>query len=157
MSDSVIDFYSKLSNNNNKPFYPITWKNHHIYNNSMILCIGGTGAGKSNALLNFIHRSSGEFYQIIICSFSTTDEPLYKLLNEKEPNISLINNIEDVPELKILMINIKINLNLPDKEMRKINDYLISVRKMGFTVWLMAQNYVEVNKTIVKNLNYAIQ
>ena len=67
----------------------------------MILCIGGTGAGKSNALLNFIHRSSGEFYQIIICSFSTTEESLYNLLHENEPNISLINNIEDVPELKI--------------------------------------------------------
>ena len=40
--------------------------------------------------------------------------------------------------------------------MRKINDYLISVRKMGFTVWLMAQNYVEVNKTIIRNLNYII-
>ena len=67
----------------------------------MILCIGGTGAGKSNALLNFIHRSSGEFYQIIICSFSTTDEPLYNMLHEREPQINLINNIEDVPELKI--------------------------------------------------------
>ena len=40
--------------------------------------------------------------------------------------------------------------------MRKINDYLISGRKIGFTVWLMAQNYVEVNKTIVRNLNYII-
>ena len=53
MSDSVINFYSKLDKNNNKLFYPITWKNHHIYNNSMILCIGGTCAGKSNALLNY--------------------------------------------------------------------------------------------------------
>ena len=30
MSNSVINFYSKLDNNNNKLFYPITWKNHHI-------------------------------------------------------------------------------------------------------------------------------
>ncbi len=40
--------------------------------------------------------------------------------------------------------------------MRKINDYLISGRKFGFTVWLMAQNYVVVNKTIVRYLNYII-
>ena len=131
----------------------------------MILCIGGTGAGKSNALLNFIHRSSGEFYQIIICSFSTTDEPLYNLLHEKEPNISLINNIEDAPELKIFddkykdkpkLIVFDDFISLPDKEMRKINDYLISGRKMGFSCWLMAQNYVEVNKTMIRNLNYII-
>jgi spore coat polysaccharide biosynthesis predicted glycosyltransferase SpsG len=91
--------YKKLDNNK-KSIHPKTWRNHHIYNNSMILCIGGTGAGKSNALLNYIHRSSGEFFQIIICSFSTTDEPLYNMLHEKEPNIHLINNIDDVPELK---------------------------------------------------------
>ena len=64
MSDSVIDFYSKIGNGNKKSFHPKTWKNHHIYNNSMILCIGGTGAGKSNALLNYIHRSSGEFFKL---------------------------------------------------------------------------------------------
>lgn len=164
MSDSVINFYSKLENNN-KSIHPKTWKNHHIYNNSMILCIGGTGAGKSNALLNYIHRSSGEFFKIIICSFSTTDEPLYNMLKEKEPNINLINNIDDVPELKTFdnkykdkpkLIVFDDFINLSDKDMRKINDYLISGRKFGFTVWLMAQNYVEVNKTIVRNLNYII-
>ncbi len=32
--------------------------------------------------------------------------------------------------------------NLPDKDIGKINDYLISGRKFGFAVWLMAQNYV---------------
>ena len=35
MSDSVINFYSKLDNNK-KSLHPKTWKNHHIYNNSMI-------------------------------------------------------------------------------------------------------------------------
>jgi hypothetical protein len=37
-------------------------------------------------------------------------------------------------------------IDLSDKHMRKINDYLISGRKFGFTVWPMTQNYVEVNK-----------
>ena len=165
MSDSVIDFYSKIGNGNTKSFIPKTWKNHHIYNNSMILCIGGTGAGKTNALLNYIHRSSGEFYKIIVCSFSTVDEPLYNILVEKEPRIELINNVEDVPELKTFdnkykdkpkLIIFDDFINLDKKDMKKINDYLISGRKFGFTVWLMAQNYVEVNKTIVRNLNYII-
>jgi hypothetical protein len=38
--------------------------------------------------------------------------------------------------------------------MRKINDFLISEREFGFTVWLMAQNNVKVNKTLVRNLKY---
>ncbi len=135
--------------------HPKTWKNFYIYKNSMILCIGGTGAGKSNALLKYIHRSSGEFCQIMFCSFSTTDKPLYNMLHEKEPQLNLIKNIEDVPELKIFdnknkdenkLIIFDDFINLSDKDMKTINDFLIFGRKFGFTVWLMAQNYVELRK-----------
>ncbi len=96
MTDKIINFYDKLGLIKNSNL-PKTWKKHHIYNNSMILCLGGTGSGKSNALVNYIQRSSGEFYKIIICSFSTTDEPLYKMLEGK--NVELINDIEEVPSL----------------------------------------------------------
>ena len=47
--------------------------------------IGSSGTGKSNAIINFIEKSSGEFHKIIICSFSTTDEPLYNYLQQKIP------------------------------------------------------------------------
>ena len=96
MTDKIINFYDKLGLIKNSNL-PKTWKLHHIYNNSMILCLGGTGSGKSNSLVNYIQRSSGEFYKIIICSFSTTDEPLYKMLESK--NVELINDIEEVPLL----------------------------------------------------------
>ena len=49
----------------------------------MILCIGGTGTGKTNSLIDYLSGSSGEFHKIIICSFSTLDEPLYNFLAEK--------------------------------------------------------------------------
>jgi hypothetical protein len=71
MTDKIINFYDKLGLIKNSNL-PKSWKKHHIYNNSMILCLGGTGSGKSNALVNYIARSSGEFYKIIVCSFSTT-------------------------------------------------------------------------------------
>jgi Tfp pilus assembly pilus retraction ATPase PilT len=92
MTDKIINFYDKLGLIKNSNL-PKTWKKHHIYNNSMILCLGGTGSGKSNALVNYIQRSSSEFYKIIICSFSTTDEPLYKMLESK--------NVELIKKLKI--------------------------------------------------------
>jgi hypothetical protein len=130
----------------------------------MILCLGGTGSGKSNALVNYISRSSGEFYKIIVCSFSTTDEPLYKMLESK--NVELIDNIEDVPLLsdfddknkdKPKLIVFDDFINLPKKsQMKPINDFLISGRKFGFTVWLMSQDYASVPKVIVRNINYFI-
>ena len=96
----LTNWYDKIGANNKKPKLPKNWKNHHLHHNSMILCIGGTGTGKTNALIDYLSRSSGEFHKIIICSFSTLDEPLYKFLEQKNKEIEFINNIEDVPDLE---------------------------------------------------------
>lgn len=161
MSKEIINFYEKL--NIKGSTLPKTWKKHHIFNNSMILCLGGTGTGKTNALLNYINRSSGEFSDVIVCSFSTTDEPLYNLLEEH--GVTLYNNIDEVPELeeydnddknKPKLIVFDDFINVENKKLKKIFNYLISGRKFGFTCWLMAQNYSSVPKVIVRNINYFI-
>ena len=112
---------------------------------------------KSNALMNSLSRSSGEFTKIIICSFSTTDEPLYGIIKEKNEDVELIDNIDEVPYLDEFDDKYKDNpklivfddfINLKPKEMIKINKYLTSGRKFGFSVWLMAQNYTSIPKII---------
>ena len=95
----IINWYDKIGVNNNEKKLPSKWKNHHIHHNSMILCIGGTGTGKTNPLIDYISRSSGEFYKIIICSFSTLDEPLYNFLAEKNDKIEFINDVDEIPSL----------------------------------------------------------
>jgi KaiC/GvpD/RAD55 family RecA-like ATPase len=95
MSKEIINFYEKLNIKGNK--LPKHYKHHGIMHNSMILALGGTGTGKTNALLNYIKRSSVEFSDVIVCSFSTVDEPLYNLLEENDA--TLYNNIDEVPEL----------------------------------------------------------
>ena len=161
--DKIINFYDKLGIKGSAR--PKTWEKTHMYNKCHTLCLGGTGSGKSNSLINYISRSSGEFYKIIICSFSTTDEPLYNML-EDTGKIELINNIDEVPDLheefddehknKPKLIVFDDFINLQKKDMKKINEYLISSRKFGFSVWLMAQNYTSVPKVLVRNINYFI-
>jgi len=160
MSDKIINFYEKLNIKGNK--LPKNWKNHHIMHNSMILALGGTGTGKTNALLNYINRSSGEFVDIIIFSASTTDEPLYNLLEEH--GVTLYNDIEQLPDLsefeddkeqkKLIIFDDFINIK--NKDMIKINRYLISGRKFNFSVYLMSQNYSSVAKQIVRQIQYFI-
>ena len=161
MSKEIINFYEKL--NIKGSALPKTWKKHHIFNNSMILCLGGTGTGKTNALINYISRSSTEFSDVIVCSFSTVDEPLYNLLEEN--GVTLYNNIDEVPDLeeydsddkkKPKLIVFDDFINVENKKLKKIYNYLISGRKFGFTCWLMAQNYTSVPKVIVRNINYFI-
>ena len=141
------------------------YKKHYIQPCSMICCIGGTGSGKSNALIDFLTRKNNAFYDLIIFSGSTTEEPLYNLLRQKIPEIKLYNDINAFPPLsefdnedkdqeKLVVFDDFINLK--PKEMEKINHYLTAGRKFGFTVWLMAQNYVAVPKTILRNLHYII-
>ena len=130
--------------------------------NSMILAIGGTGTGKTNALLNYINRSSGEFHKIIVFSASTTDEPLYNLLEEN--GVTLYNDIDELPELsefeddkdekKLIVFDDFINID--KKKLKKINRYLISGRKFGFSVFLMTQNYSSIEKQIVRQIQYFI-
>jgi hypothetical protein len=161
MSKEIINFYEKL--NIKGSALPKTWKKHHIFNNSMILCLGGTGTGKTNALINYISRSSTEFSDVIVCSFSTVDEPLYNLLEDN--GVTLYNNIDEVPDLeeydsddkkKPKLIVFDDFINVENKKLKKIYNYLISGRKFGFTCWLMAQNYTSVPKVIVRNINYFI-
>ena len=160
--DKIVNFYEKLGIKGSAR--PKTWEKTHMYNKCHTLCLGGTGSGKSNSLLNYISRSSGEFYKIIICSFSTTDEPLYNML-EETGKIELINDIDEVPDLeefddkdknKPKLIVFDDFLNLPKKDMKKINKYLVSSRKFGFSVWIMSQDYTSVPKLLVRNINYFI-
>jgi len=136
---------------------------HRIKPNSMILTIGGTGTGKSNALVDFLDKKRDAFHNIIIFSGSTTDEPLYNFLANKIDGLTLINDIAEVPELKEFdeddkddekLIVFDDFINLSKKEMKKINEYLTAGRKFGFTCWLNAQNYVSVPKTITRNCHY---
>ena len=161
MSKEIINFYEKLNIKGNK--LPKNWNKHHIMHNSMILALGGTGTGKTNALLNYISRSSQEFSDVIVFSGSTTQEPLYELLEEK--GATLYNDIDEVPELieydddekknpKLIVFDDFINID--NKKLKKIYNYLISGREFGFTCWLMSQNYSSVPKVIVRNINYFI-
>ena len=47
-------------------------------------------------------------------------------------------------------------INIPKKEITKIKNYMVYGRKKGWSVYLQAQNYVQVDKSIVRNINYFI-
>ena len=140
------------------------FKMHLIEPNSMICCIGGTGSGKTNSLIDFISRKNDAFHQIIIYSGSTTEEPLYQFLKQKMPEVEYFNDINEVHELNSFedskdlekLIVFDDFINLPKKDMKKINEYLTSGRKFGFTVFVMAQNYTSIPKVVLRNTNYFI-
>lgn len=163
--DTVTNWYTKLpAHLKRESKVDKNFKKHMILPNSMICCIGGTGAGKTNALMEFLSRKNEAFYEIVIFTGSTSDEPLYNRICEILPDTKMFTDINELPpvtdfednkeEEKLIVIDDFINLKKTD--MKKINEYLTSGRKFGFTVWLMAQNYREIPKTIIRNIQYFI-
>ena len=65
--DKVQNYYESLPKEfQKKPKVDKGFKNHYILPNSMICCIGGTGSGKTNALIDFLNRKTNAFYDIIL-------------------------------------------------------------------------------------------
>ena len=165
MSDKITNYYEKLPKDlkrENKPNK--TFKNHHILPTSMIAVLGGTGSGKSNAITDFIHRSNGTWFQIIIFNPVSTDEPLLNMLKQKCPEIELITDINELPALseseedkdqqKLIIFDDIINM--PKKDFKKINEYFTGGRKSGWSVICMAQNYTSLPKIVTRNCQYFI-
>jgi hypothetical protein len=165
-SEKIINWYEKLKDElPNQTKLDKNFNKHHILPNSMILAIGGTGTGKTNALMSFLAYKNDSFYKIILYTGSTGEEPLYQYLQKKIPELEIYNNIKDVPYLmefdddekdKEKLIIFDDFINLKAKDLIKIQEYLTAGRKFGFTVFLLAQNYVSVPKTITRNINYFI-
>lgn len=166
MTDKIKNWYTELDKSHKRETkLDKNFKKHYIQPNTMICCIGGTGAGKSNCLVEFLSRKNEAFYEIIVFSGSTTDEPLLNMLKSKMPEIQMFNDINELPSLsdfdddekeneKLIIIDDFISLS--KKDQKKIYEYLISGRKSGFTVWLMCQDYKSCPKIIIRNLNYII-
>ena len=138
---------------------------HYILPCSMICLIGGTGSGKSTVLCDFLlDRKNDSFCEVIIFNPVSIEEPIYNFIKKINNNVELIDDIEDLPDLKdyednkttekLLIVDDFINMN--KKDMRKIELYLKSSRKFGFTVILMCQNYISVSKNITRNISYFI-
>lgn len=159
--DKIKNYYNDVKtqkkNKEDKNF-----KHHYIQPNSMMLFLGGTGTGKTNALLNLLERMDERFYRILLFSFITTDEPLLNLLCEKMPDIELYNDPEEIPDLsefeddkeneKLIIFDDFINLE--NKEMKKIENYLTGARKLGVSCVLMGQEYNAIPKRITRNTHY---
>jgi hypothetical protein len=159
----ITNWYEKLPKNKGSGFKrDKNFKSHMIEPCSMIVCIGGTGKGKTNSVIDFISKKQNAFCDILIYSGSTTDEPLYQMLKEKIPETKLFNNIAEFPQLqefeddkeneKLVIFDDFINLN--SKEMKKINEYLTAGRKFGFTIFCLGQNYRSIPKTVSRNAHY---
>jgi ABC-type dipeptide/oligopeptide/nickel transport system ATPase component len=161
--DNIKDWY-KIANKSGEGITRKLDKNfnkHLIKPCQMISIIGQTGSGKSQAILEFLSRKNDAFYRIILFSGSTTDEPLYRLLEKHIDGIEMIDDAEELPDLKDVideddkkhekLIIFDDMINLPKKQLVKIQKWVNSCRKGGWSAICVAQNYTDLPIQIRRN------
>lgn len=133
---------------------------HLIKPCQMISIIGPTGAGKSQIILEFLSRKNEAFYKIILFTGSTVDEPLYNLLEKHIDGVEMIDNADELPDLTEMndedkktekLIIFDDIINLPKKQLTKIQKWFNSARKYGYTCIATAQNYTDLPIQIRRN------
>lgn len=146
-----------------------SYKNTKIPLNSRALLCGGSGSGKTNALLNYILLSQDTFDHILICK-SEMDEPMYEALQErlgKKGQITFC-TLETLPTLvdlrkmmrekeEYLLVFDDVIADLDRKDLiQKVTNYFIMGRKGGLTQMFLSQSYFKVPKTIRCQLTHLL-
>lgn len=161
---SKINFYELLpkKEKNINPNYNV----HKIEIPFRMLIAAPSGSGKTNALMNLITLMDKTFHEIIIC-VKSADEPLYNMLINKLPNITVFENGDVPPITNYSTMDEKTKrLKRIDKKQRLIvfddlitdrnanrlaNEYYIKGRKVGFSMCYISQSFYQIPKIIRDN------
>lgn len=142
--------------------------------NSRVLLVGGSGTGKTNAIINYVIESSkpkkGTFFEVILVY--KTDEQLYQFLKDKfKERLVTYKDIKDVPEpeswadmsivdpedrIERLIIFDDFVADKNPKIIEKLKRYCEFGRKKGLTQFYLTQSYYETNSFMRLQMNYIL-
>lgn len=161
-SNKITNFYDLLPKNFVKKYHNPTYKEHLINIPFRMLIVGGSGAGKTSALMEIIHRMKNTFNFIAICCKSK-EEPLYQYLEQKIGDaIEFYEGIDNIPELSEFEDRGQSLIVFDDlvleKDQKRIEQYFIRARKVGGGVscCYLTQSYFRTPKMIRAQCNYII-
>eukprot|EP01039_Chlorochromonas_danica_P006568 gene6568-7252_t len=132
----------------------------------MIVTIGPTGCGKTNSVVEFLHRKDGRFFEIIIYTGSSSDEPYYNYLAGAIDGLQLIDNVAELPNIdnyktdeskdleKLIVFDDSVKKYGDEKVLKQIAKWFMCARKVGFTCMFLAQDYVSTPKFIRRQVAY---
>lgn len=160
--DKLVDFYKHIDKSLLKTYKNPHYEKHHISIPFLMGIFGGSGAGKTQTLLNILRKFNNTFVKMILCVRSA-DEPLYKHLVQKIPSSALEvyeNGIvpevdkykEGNDEARVIVFDDLIVM----KNQQPIVEWLIRGRKAGFSMCYISQSFYKVPKIIRVQMNYII-
>lgn len=129
-----------------------------------VMIVGGSGTGKTHALLHFLLLSPDTFTKIIIVN-KGIEEPIYETLKDRLKSRVVFYELHKFPDMtslakahrendddELLIVYDDIVNDLKGNE--TINNYFIAGRKLGFTQFFLTQSYFKVPKVIRLQLTH---
>ena len=157
----LVDWYKQMPKKYLLKSHNPNYKIHGINVPFRMLIIGGSGAGKTQTLLNLIHNMSGTFQNIHIIT-KNKDEPLYNFIVDKlgDKGLSIYEGIANAPDLdkfdKEEQSLVVFDDLVLERNQSVIENYFIRCRKLNASVVYLSQSYYAVPTMIRRNLTYLI-
>ena len=163
MSDNILNWYKKLPKSMIPTYHNPSYNDHKLTLPFRCCIVGGSGSGKTQLILEILHRCKNTFQLIILC-VKTADEPLYNFLRSKvKPEMLHIYEDGVVPPLgeykklqdtQILFIADDL-VNDP-KAQQPLQEWWLRGRKLsgGVSMCYLTQSYFKTPKFIRVNCNY---
>ena len=158
--NGMVDFYKSMPKKFLLQSHNPNFKDHKLNLPFRMLFIGGSGAGKTQTLMNLIRIMNGTFNNIHIIT-KNRDEPLYNYLESKvDTGLTITEGIDSAPDLdnfdkKEQTLIVMDDLVL-EKNQKQLEQYFIRARKLNCSLVYLSQSYFAVPKMIRMNLNYLI-
>ena len=158
--NGMVDYYKVMPRKFLLQSHNPNFKDHKLNLPFRMLIIGGSGAGKTQTLMNLIRVMNGTFNNIHIIT-KNKDEPLYNYLESKvDTGLSITEGIDSAPNLdefdkKEQSLIVMDDLVL-EKNQKQLEQYFIRARKLNCSLVYLSQSYFGVPKMIRMNLNYLI-
>jgi hypothetical protein len=158
--NGMVDYYKVMPKKFLLQSHNPNFKDHKLNLPFRMLIIGGSGAGKTQTLINLIRVMNGTFNNIHIIT-KNKDEPLYNYLESKvDTGLSITEGIDSAPNLdefdkKEQSLIVMDDLVL-EKNQKQLEQYFIRARKLNCSLVYLSQSYFGVPKMIRMNLNYLI-
>jgi DNA polymerase III delta prime subunit len=158
--NGMVDYYKVMPKKYLLKTHNPNFKDHKLNLPFRMLIIGGSGAGKTQTLMNLIRVMNGTFNNIHIIT-KNKEEPLYEYLESKvDTGLSITEGIDSAPNLdefdkKEQSLIVMDDLVL-EKNQKQLEQYFIRARKLNCSLVYLSQSYFGVPKMIRMNLNYLI-
>ena len=158
--NGMVDFYKSMPKKFLLQSHNPNFKDHKLNLPFRMLIIGGSGAGKTQTLMNLIRVMNGTFNNIHIIT-KNKKEPLYEYLESKvDHGLTITEGIDSAPNLDDFYRTEQSLIVMDDlvleKNQKQLEQYFIRARKLNCSLVYLSQSYFAVPKMIRMNLNYLI-